>query len=57
MPNIVQFPISPICPKCRRPVQEATRTTDSKGKVMHEECYLLEVKEQVSVVRFFGDRG
>jgi uncharacterized OB-fold protein len=57
MPNIVQFPISPICPKCRRPVQEVARVTDSKGKVMHEECYRLEVKERVFAARFFGDSG
>lgn len=57
MPNIVQFPISPICPKCRRAVQEATQTTDMKGRVMPEECFLLELKEQASASRFFGNES
>jgi len=49
MRKIVRFPISPICPRCRRPLGEGTRKTDARGKVMHEECYLIELKE----LRFF----
>jgi len=55
MPNIVKFPILPICPKCRRLVREATRTTDASGKVMHEECYRFELEELTVVSKLLDD--
>jgi len=50
--KIVQFPIAPICPRCRGPVGEGTRMTDVLGKVMHEECCLMELKELDFLSRF-----
>jgi len=50
--KIVPFPIARICPRCRRPVGEGTRVTDVLGKVMHEQCCLMELKELDSMSRF-----
>ncbi len=40
--KIVNFPIFPLCPKCKQPVPNVVRT-DERGKAMHEECYWLDL--------------
>lgn len=55
MRKIVRFPISPICPRCRRAVSEGTRMTDARGRIVHEKHYLIELKERASMSTLLDD--
>jgi len=35
----------PLCSICDKPVQLETSNTDEDGKAIHEECYILKLKQ------------
>jgi hypothetical protein len=39
-----EIPIKPICNICNKPVSFATAKTDSRGRTVHERCYLILLK-------------
>jgi hypothetical protein len=40
-----QAPRFPACPLCNEPVEINTAKTDSHGKAVHEECYVIEASK------------
>jgi hypothetical protein len=40
--------VSPNCSVCERPVQLETSRVDELGKAVHEECYVLKVKQRTA---------
>jgi hypothetical protein len=49
MPNVLQFtpkPQLPLCSICNKPVDPKIAVTRQDGKPVHEECYVLMVRQQ-----------
>ena len=47
MPKAVTF-ADPLCPVCKKPVPLEGAKTDSHGRAVHEECYLLIVRTEAT---------
>jgi|HubBroStandDraft_6_1064221.scaffolds.fasta_scaffold785987_2 hypothetical protein len=45
MPNVLQFK-PPLCGICNKPVELDIAVTDQDGKPVHEECYVLKVRQE-----------
>jgi hypothetical protein len=49
MPKVLDFilkPQLPICSICNKPVEPDIAVTDQDGKPVHEECYVLKLRQE-----------
>jgi hypothetical protein len=47
MSNVLHFNPKPqICSICNKPVEPTIAVTDQDGKPVHEECYVLKVRQE-----------
>jgi len=54
MPHTLQYarrPPFPLCPVCNEPVELTTAKTDSKGRAIHEDCYVKMELKQVKLAQ------
>jgi hypothetical protein len=41
-----KFPVAPLCSFCNLPVDLETSKTDEYGQAIHDECYVLKVRQK-----------
>jgi hypothetical protein len=39
-----QYPVSPTCPICHKPIEIESSKADEDGHAVHKDCYFLKVK-------------